>query len=63
MGLIFIEVHTDATGTGAGGNEIVPSGWYSVSEAIGVLKAARKALKAIEDRDALFRAMADVSGE
>lgn len=47
MSLIFIEIHTDAMGCGAGGNEIVPSGWYSVSEAIDVLKAARKVLKAI----------------
>lgn len=47
MSLIFIEVHTDSSACGAGGNEIVPSGWYSVSESIAVLKAARKVLKAM----------------
>ena len=38
---VFIEIHTDASGTGAGGNEIIPSGWYHLAEALKVLETAR----------------------
>lgn len=40
MSRIFIEIHTDSSGRGAGGNEIVPSGWYDTEEAIETLLSA-----------------------
>ena len=44
MNLIFIEIHTDASGMGASGNEIVPSGWHTLPEALKALETARLAI-------------------